>query len=181
LTRGRLWIGALATLLVGIVALNVLALSFNAASSRVGRQADTLKREISALRARIATNGASNESVQVGAVELGLAVPAPGSIRYLSLGPDDAAVAAKRLHSGELTSQPSYLPPATTTPTTTAAVAPPADQPVAVIPAPPAVEPAAIAPVPAPPTAGQPPAPAPAPAPQTATATPSGGGGVATP
>jgi hypothetical protein len=33
LTRGRLWIGALAMLLVGIVALNVMALSLNATSS----------------------------------------------------------------------------------------------------------------------------------------------------
>src|SRR5206468_10135286 len=49
LTRGRLWIGALTTLVVGIVSLNVLALSFNASSSRVGTQADALDREISAL------------------------------------------------------------------------------------------------------------------------------------
>ena len=34
LTRGRLWIGLLATLLVGIVALNVLALGFSASASR---------------------------------------------------------------------------------------------------------------------------------------------------
>ena len=47
LTRGRLWIGLLTTLLVGIVALNVLALSFNATASKSGRQVDTLKREIS--------------------------------------------------------------------------------------------------------------------------------------
>ena len=106
LTRGRLWIGALTTLLVGIVSLNVLALSFNASSSRVGRQADALKREISALRAKIATNGASNERVQAAAANLGLIVPEPGSVGYLRPRPDDAAVAAKRLASGELTTEP---------------------------------------------------------------------------
>ena len=80
LTRGRLWIGALTTLLVGIVSLNVLALSLNASSSKVGRQADALKREISALRAQIATNGASNQRIQAAAAKLGLIVPEPGAV-----------------------------------------------------------------------------------------------------
>ena len=123
LTRGRLWIGALTTLLVGIVSLNVLALSFNASSSRVGRQADALKREISALRAKIAIDGASNQRIQAVAAQLGLIVPEPGSVGYLRPGHDDAAVAAQRLASGELTAQPSYVAPLapvsvpTTTPT----------------------------------------------------------------
>jgi DNA polymerase III subunit gamma/tau len=112
LTRGRLWIGALTTLLVGIVSLNVLALSFNASSSRVGTQADALDREISALRAKIATNGASNARVQEAAAKLGLIVPEPGAVGYLRPSPDDAAVAAKRLASGELTAEPSYSAPA---------------------------------------------------------------------
>jgi hypothetical protein len=105
LTRGRLWIGALTTLLVGIVALNVLALSFNASSSRVGRQADSLKREISALRAQIATDGSSNQRIQAAAARLGLIVPEPGSVGYLRPGHDDAAVAARRLVSGDLTTE----------------------------------------------------------------------------
>jgi hypothetical protein len=127
LTRGRLWIGALTTLLVGIVSLNVLALSFNASSSKVGGQADALDREISALRAKIATNGASNERVQAAAAKLGLIVPEPGSVGYLRPKPDDAAVAAKRLVSGELTTEPTYTAPTApvsapaTTPTSPAA------------------------------------------------------------
>lgn len=108
LTRGRLWIGALTTLLVGIVSLNVLALSFNASSSKVGMQADALDREISALRAKIATNGASNERVQAAAAKLGMIVPEPGSVGYLRPKPDDAAVAAQRLASGELTTEATY-------------------------------------------------------------------------
>jgi len=136
LTRGRLWIGALTTLLVGIVSLNVLALSFNASSSRVGAQADALDREISALRAKIATNGASNQRVQAAAARLGLIVPEPGSVGYLRPSPDDAAVAAKRLASGELTTEPSYTaPPVTagvpTTTSTTATSAPAAATPPA--------------------------------------------------
>jgi cell division septation protein DedD len=111
LTRGRLWIVVLTTLLVGIVSLNVLALSFNASSSRVGMQADELKREISGLRAKIATDGASNQRVQAAAANVGLIVPEPGSVGYLRPGHDDAAVAAQRLASGELTAQPSYVAP----------------------------------------------------------------------
>ena len=111
LTRGRLWIGALTTLLVGIVSLNVLALSLNASSSKVGRQADALNREISALRAEIATNGASNQRIQAVAAKLGLIVPEPGAVGYLRPSRDDAAVAAKRLASGELTAQASYEVP----------------------------------------------------------------------
>ena len=121
LTRGRLWIGALTTLLVGIVSLNVLALSLNASSSKIGRQADALNREISALRAEIATNGASNQRIQAVAAKLGLIVPEPGAVGYLRPSRDDAAVAAKRLASGELTAQASYEAPLApvTVPTTT--------------------------------------------------------------
>jgi hypothetical protein len=127
LTRGRLWIVVLTTLLVGIVSLNVLALSFNASSSRVGRQADQLKRDISALRAKIATDGASNQRVQAAAAKLGMIVPEPGSVGYLRPAHDDAAVAAQRLASGELTTQPSYVAPLTpvSVPTTTS-TSPPA-------------------------------------------------------
>ncbi len=129
LTRGRLWIGALTTLLVGIVSLNVLALSLNASSSKVGRQADALNREISALRAEIATNGASNQRIQAVAAKLGLIVPEPGAVGYLRPSRDDAAVAAKRLASGELTAQASYevpLPLAPVTVPTTTPTSPPA-------------------------------------------------------
>ena len=106
----------------------MLALSFNASSSRVGVQADALDREISALRAKIATNGASNQRVQAAAARLGLIVPEPGSVGYLRPRPDDAAVAAKRLASGELTTEPSYSAPAATVslPTTTS-TSPPGD------------------------------------------------------
>ena len=176
LTRGRLWIGALTTLLVGIVSLNVLALNFNATSSKVGRQADELKREISALRAKIATNGASNQRIQAAAAELGLIVPEPGSVGYLRPGPDDAAVAARRLASGELTTEASYvapLIPATTPPAT----------PVATEPAP-VAEPTQTAPATdetAPPTTTEPTSPEPAPVGAPAGGAAPGGGGVAAP
>jgi hypothetical protein len=135
LTRGRLWIGVLTTLLVGIVSLNVLALSLNASSSKVGRQADTLNREISGLRAEIATHGASNQRIQAAAAELGLFVPEPGSVRYLRPSRDNAVVAARRLASGDLTTEASYVaPPAPVSVPATTTVSPAAtDEPAGVV------------------------------------------------
>jgi hypothetical protein len=105
LTRGRLWIGVLATLLVGIVALNVTALGFNASSSKVSRAADELRRANLALHARIAGE-LSIPEVQAAAAELGLARPSTNAIRYVHPDPDQAAVAARRLASGELVAMP---------------------------------------------------------------------------
>ena len=79
LTRGRLWIGLLGSLLVGIVGLNVMALSFSASSSAAGQQADALKRANSALRAQIATKLSSDE-VQRTAEKLGLVFAPAGAI-----------------------------------------------------------------------------------------------------
>ncbi len=101
LTRGRLWIGLLATLLVGIVALNVFALSFSASSSGAAGQAEELERSNSALEAQMAVM-LSNDELQKVASKLGLTVPAPGAYRYLKAGEEDAAIAAKRLRDGEL-------------------------------------------------------------------------------
>jgi hypothetical protein len=111
LTRSRLWIGALGSLLVGIVALNVAALSFNASSSKTAGLSDELLRENSALRAQI-ENGLSNERVQAAAAGLGLIVPEPGAIRYLEPKPGDAAAAADRLRRGSFTIGTEYVPPA---------------------------------------------------------------------
>lgn len=110
LTRGRLWIGILAALLVGIVALNVMALSFSASSSEAGRQADILKRQNSAYRAQIAAL-MSSEQVQQTAGKLGLHIPNPDEIGYLRPSPEDAALAAKRLRAGKLSTS-GYVPPA---------------------------------------------------------------------
>jgi hypothetical protein len=120
LTRGRLWIGVLTSLLVGIVALNVVALSFNASSSKATRHTDVLERQNSTLRAQIAASGASSDRVQTLAGQLGMIVPEPGSIGYLDASPKNAVIAAKRLESGDLgTGVPATSALASSTPTTT--------------------------------------------------------------
>lgn len=140
LTRSRLWIGLLGALLVGIVALNVIALSFSSNSSAAARQADDLKRENSALRADIAAQLSSQE-VQATATRLGLAFASPGDIRYVKPSADDAALAAKRLRDGELGTA-EVAAPVAAAPVTEEIV--PAE--TAVEPAP-VTDPAAVAPV----------------------------------
>jgi hypothetical protein len=102
LTRGRLWIAALGTLLIGIVALNVVALSFNASSSKVAQQTDGLERANSTLRARIAGEQ-SPEQIQAAADRLGLFYPPPNAVEQLRPARGDAQEAARRLEQGELT------------------------------------------------------------------------------
>ena len=102
LTRGRLWIAALGTLLVGIVALNVVALSFNASSSKVAQQTDGLERANSVLRGRIAGEQ-SNQQVQAAADKLGLFYPPPNAVEQLRPSRGDAQEAARRLEHGDLT------------------------------------------------------------------------------
>jgi hypothetical protein len=105
LTRGRLWIGVLATLLVGIVALNVSALGFDASTSKVAGATDELRRANLALHARIAGE-LSIQEVQAAAANLGLAAPSTDAIRYVETDEDQAAAAARRLASGELVAVP---------------------------------------------------------------------------
>jgi len=177
LTRSRLWIGLLGGLLIGIVALNVMALSFSASSSDAARQADELKRLNSALRGDIATRLSSPE-IQAAAAKLGLFNPEAGSIRYVRPSPGDAAEAARRLRNGELGAS-TYVAPVTdpavapveTAPVETAPVetAPVETAPVETVPP---TDPAAVAPTETVPTA---------PTAAPATEAPVDGGGVAAP
>ena len=105
LTKGRLWIAALAALLVGIVALNVVSLSLNSRSSDAARAVENLEREGSSLRAQLAQE-LSTQRVQSVAAGLGLIYPEPGAISYLRPSEGDAAEAARRLRSGELAAVP---------------------------------------------------------------------------
>lgn len=101
LTRGRLWILAIGALLVGIVALNVVRLSFSAEASRMAGEADAIERETSALRAQLAAHG-SSDKIEKEAAQLGLVVPSPDAISYLEPDEDDTTQAARRLREGEL-------------------------------------------------------------------------------
>ncbi|HEU4906213.1 MAG TPA: hypothetical protein VFT19_08875 [Solirubrobacterales bacterium] len=96
LTRGRAWIGVLGLLLVGIVALNVVTLSLAASSGQVEQNIQALDEENSVLRSRDAQkSGAGRISHEAAA--LGLSAAAIEEAGVVQVGPDDAAVAARRL------------------------------------------------------------------------------------
>jgi hypothetical protein len=118
LTRSRLWIGVLGSLLVGIVALNVMALSFNAASSETAGSSDELREQNSSLRAEIA-DGLSNERLQSAAIRIGLVMPQAASALMLTPGDADAAEAARRLRRGDFTLGSTYTPPVAEVPEAT--------------------------------------------------------------
>jgi hypothetical protein len=101
LTRGRLWIAVLATLLAGIVALNVVSLSFSSSASRVAERSEQLKQANSVLEARLAKK-LSSQRVKSIAAGLGFEIPKPGDVVYLSPDGGDARVAARRLQAGEV-------------------------------------------------------------------------------
>jgi hypothetical protein len=116
LTRGRSWIAVLSVLLFGIVALNVISLSLNAGAGRLSLQIDELKTENSTLRAQIEER-LSADRVQGEAARLGLAVPDPKEITYLSAAEGDAARLAHLLGTNTFLmapSQPSSYPTAQT-------------------------------------------------------------------
>jgi hypothetical protein len=106
LTRGRGWIAVLGALLVGIVALNVLSLSLSAGSGQTSLQIDELKTEVSALRAQI-DERLSASRVEAEAARLGLAVPDPKAITYLSANDGDAARLAHLLGTDSFLLAPS--------------------------------------------------------------------------
>jgi hypothetical protein len=141
LTRGRGWIAVLGALLFGIVALNVVSLSLSAGSGLIGQQVAELERENSALRAELA-EGLSASRVEGEAQRLGLAVPDPENVGYLTVEDGDAGRLAELLEKDTLLSgTSSTYETASTTP------APVSESPTPVTePAAPAPEPAAPAP-----------------------------------
>jgi hypothetical protein len=101
LTRGRMWIAVLAVLLAGIVALNVLSLSFSSSASKVAERSESVQQENSVLRARLAERMSSKRVTSL-ATSVGLAMPKPNEVVYLSPDQKDPEIAARRLGSGEL-------------------------------------------------------------------------------
>ncbi len=96
MTQGRLWIGVLGVLLVGIVALNVATLSFAASSGRIDEEITVLEKENSMLETRAAQHY-STARVRAEAAELGLAMPNTEEPRLIEAKRGAAATAAVRL------------------------------------------------------------------------------------
>ena len=166
LTAGRGWIAVLCALLGGIVALNVVSLSINATSGRVGLAIEEYERQNSALRAELAQELSAGR-VEDAAAALGLAVPAPDDVSYLrSRDGDFDRLAALLAGDTALSYEDSSVDP---TPPPSIEAAPPVTS------SPP---PAAAPPVTAPPASAPPATAPPATAPPSAGASPTGGVGL---
>jgi hypothetical protein len=96
MTRGRAWIAVLGVLLVGIVALNVVTLSFAASSGKIDAAITALGQENPILEGRD-TRLTSPGPIRQAAIPLGLAMPASEDIHFTEAGPKDVATAAARL------------------------------------------------------------------------------------
>jgi len=116
LLRGRLWVGFIGVLLVGIVFLNVSLLQLNQDIARTSVHAAALERQNSGLRERLAAMDSVDRTIRV-AQTRGMVMPPPGEYRYLRAHPWlDAAVAARRPKPASPTIVPA--PPATQGPAT---------------------------------------------------------------
>jgi hypothetical protein len=96
MTRGRAWIAVLGVLLVGIVALNVVTLSFAASSGKFDAQITTLEEENSMLKNRAATIF-SQDRIRHEAAAQGLAMPTTMEPTVLQYEPNDVQTAVRRL------------------------------------------------------------------------------------
>jgi len=127
LLSGRGWIALVFVLLAGIVFFNVDLLQMNREIAGNAEKISTLKREIARNRLDVARL-ASSERIQESAAALGLVLPAPGEVRYLTARPTlDAKQAAKRITAPNV----GYVPP----PPVDTAPTPPATDPAATDPA----------------------------------------------
>jgi hypothetical protein len=96
LTRSRAWIGVLGLLLVGIVALNVVTLSFAASSGKVDVKNTELSKENSMLQSRVAEKY-GQAKLRHEAAALGLAMPTEAVPQLIQAHKGDVDEAAARL------------------------------------------------------------------------------------
>ena len=96
MTRGRAWIGVLGVLLVGIVALNVVTLSFAASTGGIDQNIQALDKENALLRNRDAQKSGI-ERIRGAAAAQGLVMPSADQVHYIDASRDNVATAAQRL------------------------------------------------------------------------------------
>ncbi len=96
ISGSRIWIAVIGLLLIGIVAINVLTVSYGAMASRVERNIQTLERQ-NAILGSANTRALSMPRVRNAATAAGMSAPATDEIRYREFGPEVFAAAAQRL------------------------------------------------------------------------------------
>jgi len=83
---GVVWIVVFATLLAGVVAVNVAVLRLNLALDATGRERAQLRADISQLRSEISSAAATSRIERLAESELGLRKAAPEETTYVELG-----------------------------------------------------------------------------------------------
>jgi len=150
LVRGRGWILLMGALLFGLVALNVSLLKLNAAAGQSAERAKVLRIENAKLRGKV-SRLASGDRLRAAAAEMGLVMPEPKKVHYLTARRDrDGREAARNIRDGTALAMTDDLVSAM--PAIESEVAAP-------------TPPQSVAPAPAPAPVAQGPAPAPTPAP----------------
>jgi hypothetical protein len=96
MTRGRAWIGVLGVLLVGIVALNVVTLSFAASSGKIYQNIEALEQDNSTVGGRDAQMSGTARLRHEAAAQ-GLTMPAADQVRLIQASPGNIKTAAARL------------------------------------------------------------------------------------
>lgn len=96
MSRSRVWIAVIGILLTGIVAINVLTVSYGSMASNIDADIQTLKNRNAILKSSEVT-ALSMPRVRNAALAAGMAVPDPQEIRYLTFNDGDVAAAAQRL------------------------------------------------------------------------------------
>lgn len=96
LSRSRTWIAVIAILLTGLVAVNLVAVSFSTQAGRNLTRTQELERQ-NAILESTGIAAVSIPEVREGATELGMLSPDPTTIRFVEHSPQDIAAAAQRL------------------------------------------------------------------------------------
>ena len=87
LTGGVIWIGVLAFLLAGVVALNVAVLRLNMRYDKLGRMKVDLTAQNADLESRLSSGAAMQKIQQQARSQLGLVAANPDSTKYIQLSP----------------------------------------------------------------------------------------------
>jgi cell division protein FtsB len=86
-TGGVIWIGLLAVLLAGVVALNVAVLRLNMRYDKLGRTKVDLTAQNADLESRLSSGAAMQKIQQQARSQLGLVAANPDSTKYIQLSP----------------------------------------------------------------------------------------------
>jgi hypothetical protein len=115
MVRGRVWIGVLGFLLIGLVTMQVSLLKLNAGMGRAVERSSALERANGELRAQV-SQLESGERIQQNAAALGMVMPPAGQISYLRSA-RGTGTAAAALRDGRFNDPAKAIPlPGTGTP-----------------------------------------------------------------